>query len=452
MPFVPHNDDDLREMMKVIGISDLHELFDEIPESIPRAKLDGIPNGMTEHELVSHMTNRSLKQNNACCFLGAGAYDHYIPASIWSLISRGELYSPYTPYQPESSQGTLQVLFEFQSMISELTGMDVSNASLYDGPTALAEAILMSCRINSTNRSRKIIVPRSLHPHYFETIKTLTNYQDVRLSVYEYDKESGKIALNKNEDPAQAIVVSQPNFFGCLEDVDELTNWAHSMGMLVIAVVNPISLGILTPPGKWGENGADIVVGEAQPLGIPLCSGGPFLGFITSRDRFVRHIPGRLVGYTTDSEQRPCYVLTLQAREQHIRRGKATSNICTNQGLLVNAVVQYLSLIGGDGLRQVALACHQRASALSKKILSIEGVNKVFSSPFFNEFVISLPVPPSEILKSMRRHNILPGYNMSMYYPEIKNPLLVCATEKRTLEEIHDYAKTMQSIISGDVC
>ncbi|CUT16877.1 MULTISPECIES: aminomethyl-transferring glycine dehydrogenase subunit GcvPA [Candidatus Ichthyocystis] len=451
MPFIPHSIDDLEEMMRVINISDTDDLFDEIPESIPKARLEGIPVGMTEQELLSHMTNCSNQQKNGVCFLGAGAYDHYIPASIWSIVSRGEFYSPYTPYQPEASQGTLQMLFEFQSMISELTGMPVSNSSLYDAPTALAEAILMSCRIN-TQKNKKVIVPRNIHPHCFETIKTITEPQGISFSILEYDSTTGRAIIDDDAPYAQTLIISQPNFLGCLEDVDELTDWAHQRNMIVIALTNPISLGLLKNPGQWGKRGADIVVGEAQPLGVPLSFGGPYIGFIASRDEFVRQLPGRIVGYTMDSEQNPCYVLTLQAREQHIRRGKATSNICTNQGLLVTAVVQYLSLLGEKGIHQVALSCHQRSIMLLNKILSIKDVVAPFSAPFFNEFVISLPISVEVVLKIMSKHGILAGYDLSKYYPEIKNPLLVCVTEKRTIDEIDDYATTLQRIIAGDIC
>ncbi|WP_092483233.1 aminomethyl-transferring glycine dehydrogenase subunit GcvPA [Candidatus Ichthyocystis hellenicum] len=451
MPFIPHSSDDLEEMMRVINVSDPEDLFDEIPASIPKAKLERIPTGMTEQELLCHMTNCSKQQQNGVCFLGAGAYDHYIPASIWAIVSRGEFYSPYTPYQPEASQGTLQMLFEFQSMISELTGMPISNSSLYDAPTALAEAILMSCRINPRG-NKNVIVPKTLHPNYFETIKTLTEPQGVSFSVLEYDHTTGKVVLDDKLHSAQALVISQPNFFGTLEDVDELTDWAHQRNMLVIALTNPISLGLLKGPGQWGKKGADITVGEAQPLGVPLSFGGPYIGFIASRDEFARQLPGRIVGYTKDSEQRPCYVLTLQAREQHIRRGKATSNICTNQGLLVTAVVQYLSLIGEKGIHQVALACHQRSVMLLNKILDIKGVSSPFSAPFFHEMVVSLPISVEIVLKAMSKHGILAGYDLSKYYPEIRNPLLICVTEKRTIDEINSYAATLQAILAGDIC
>jgi len=356
MPFVPHTEDEINQMLSVIGIDSIENLFDEIPAQLKISGLEKVPAGLNEMGINRLMQARAAQDGQPLCFTGAGAYDHHIPAAVWQITTRGEYYTAYTPYQAEASQGTLQLTYEFQSMITALTAMDVSNASLYDGASAVAEAVLMSVRTNRKSKSRKVLVPRSLNPVYTQVSHTIVKHQNIELLDVPFDRATGKTLLEtlhayKGEDIA-ALVISQPNFFGNLEDVDAMTNWAHENGCLVIAVVNPLSLALLKPPGEWGENGADIAVGDGQPLGAPMSSGGPYYGFMCCKKAYVRQMPGRIVGRTVDQQGREGFVLTLQAREQHIRRSKATSNICTNQGLVVTASTIHMSLLGPEGLKQ----------------------------------------------------------------------------------------------------
>ena len=364
MPFVPHTTADERKMLAAIGVASREDLFDEIPPELRTGELTRIPEGISEMELMKLMRVRAQQDQADLCFIGAGAYEHHIPAAVWDLVGRGEFMTAYTPYQAEASQGGLQLIYEFQTMITRLLAMDVANASVYDGASALAEAMLMAVRANRKNKSRRILVAGNLHPNYLSTCRAIVSHQGIELDQAAFDEATGKVpvascdaalaALKESDDDPCALVISYPSFFGTLDDVDELTDWAHAKGALVIGVVNPTALALLKPPGQWGETGADIAVGEGQPLGIPLASGGPYLGIMCSRKDLVRQMPGRIVGRTTDTEGKQGFVLTLQAREQHIRRGKATSNICTNQGLLVTAATIYMSLMGNRGLRSVA--------------------------------------------------------------------------------------------------
>ncbi|HNJ36645.1 MAG TPA: aminomethyl-transferring glycine dehydrogenase subunit GcvPA, partial [Nitrosomonas sp.] len=339
MPFIPHTEEDIAEMLAKIGANSIEELFDEIPPALKSGKLTRVPAGLTEMEITRLMLERAQADGFYSNFIGAGAYEHHIPAAVWQITTRGEFYSSYTPYQAEASQGTLQLLYEFQTMMASLTGMDVSNASLYDGASALAEAALMAVRQHKT--SRRILIPKTAHPNYRKVLRAIVSNQQIEVVEVPFCEESGQVLVEQIEQFGQeefaALVIPQPNFFGVLEQVDALTNWAHQKNALVIAVVNPMSLALLTPPGEWGDRGADIAVGEGQPLGIPLSSGGPYFGFMTCKDELVRQMPGRIIGRTVDLDNKPGFVLTLQAREQHIRRSKATSNICTNQGLMVTA-------------------------------------------------------------------------------------------------------------------
>ncbi|MEY4847215.1 MAG: hypothetical protein RLZZ36_328, partial [Pseudomonadota bacterium] len=358
MPFIPHTAADVQHMLHTIGADSIDALFDEIPESLRIQGLEGIPPGLSEMEIGRLMSERASLDGRPLSFLGAGAYEHHIPSAVWAITTRGEFYSAYTPYQAEASQGTLQLIHEYQTMITSLTGMEVSNASLYDGGSAVAEAALMAVRAHRRSRSLRLLIPSTVNPSYRRVVQSTAGNQGVRFETVPYLRESGcidPVALEgyAGED-ITALVIQQPNFFGQLEDVDRLTDWAHAQGMLVIAVVNPTSLAVLKPSGEWGAKGADICVGEGQPLGVPLSSGGPYFGFMTTRMEYVRSMPGRIVGRTVDLEGRPGYTLTLQAREQHIRRGKATSNICTNQGLLMTAATIYMTLVGPTGLARVA--------------------------------------------------------------------------------------------------
>jgi len=457
MPFIPHTEEEVQQMLAAIGVDSIAQLFDEIPPALRARELSGIPEGMSEMEVGALARARARRDGQAACFIGAGAYDHHIPAAVWELTTRGEFYSAYTPYQAEASQGTLQLLYEYQSMMTALMDMDVSNASLYDGASAVAEAVLMAVRGNRKSKSGRILVPRTLHPAYRKVAQTIVRNQGIELVEVPFDLRSGQLdraALEKHAgDDYAALVIPQPNFFGMLEPVDELTDWAHANGMLVIGVVNPLAMAVLKPPGQWGreENtgGADIVVGEGQPLGAPISSGGPYFGFMCCSDKLVRQMPGRIIGKTVDLEGKPGYVLTLQAREQHIRRSKATSNICTNQGLLVTAATIHMSLLGAEGLARVAAACHENTDRLVQQLTAIDGVEAVFEGPAFHERVIRLSMPVGEALKGLAAKDVLGGFELSQDYPELGDSLLVCATEVRTGEEIADYAASLAHLMSG---
>ena len=452
MPFIPHTQDDLQAMLEAIGVADLDALFDEIPEDLRAGELAALPAALSEMEVSQLLAARARADGQPLCFLGAGAYDHHIPAAVWQLASRGEFYSAYTPYQAEASQGTLQVLYEFQSMMTALTALEVSNASLYDGASALAEAVLMAVRANRASRSRRVLIPRSLHPRYRETVRSLVEAQGLELVEVPFDRRGGHTPLEALEPLAAAgftaLVVPQPNFFGVLEEVGVLTDWAQAQGALVIGVVNPVALALLAPPGEWGARGADIACGEAQPLGIPLASGGPYAGFLCCRQALVRQLPGRLAGRTLDADGRPGFTLTLQAREQHIRRSRATSNICTNQGLLVTAATIHLALLGAEGLERVAAACTANLRALSRQLCAIPGVEPVFDRPVFHEQVLRLPLAADEVLRALAAHNVLGGQDLSRDFPELAPAILVCATETRTPEDLETYAKKLARVIA----
>ncbi|MGV6826486.1 MAG: aminomethyl-transferring glycine dehydrogenase subunit GcvPA [bacterium] len=452
MPFIPHTEDDVRTMLETIGVDSIDALFDEIPPALRASAFLDIPAGMSEMEINVLMQQRAAEDGRPLCFIGAGAYDHHIPAAVWQITTRGEYYTAYTPYQAEASQGTLQLLYEFQSMMTELTGMEVSNASMYDGATALAEAVLMAVRSHRKSKSRTILVPRALHPAYRDTVHTLVKNQGVELVELPFDSSTGQTDLAALEAHAgsdiTAVVVPQPNFFGVLEAVDELTNWAHQNNALAIGVVNPLAMAILEPAGNWGDEGVDICVGEGQPLGIPMSSGGPYFGFFCCKQKLVRQMPGRLIGRTRDLDDKEGFSLTLQAREQHIRRSKATSNICTNQGLMVTAATIHMSLLGAEGLARAAAGSHQNMNVLSERLCSIEGVEQVFSGTSFHEQVLKLPVPVADALKSLAEKQVLGGYDLSAQYPELDNALLVCATEMRTETELQAYQDKLAAVIT----
>ena len=451
MPFIPHTEEEIRDMLSVIGADDIEQLFSEIPSHLRAKGLDGVPQGMTELELNRMMSNRAAQDGRPVCFMGAGAYDHHIPAAVWQITTRGEYYTAYTPYQAEASQGTLQLIYEFQSMMTALTGMDVSNASLYDGASGLAESVLMAVRANRKSKSRKILMPQSVNPVYQRTTDSIVKHQNVELVNVAFNASSGQLdlaALKEFEgEDITAMVIAQPNFFGTLEQVDELTDWAHANNILVIALVNPLSLALLKPPGQWGETGADIACGDGQPLGAPMSSGGPYYGLMCCKQALVRQMPGRIVGRTVDQQDREGFVLTLQAREQHIRRSKATSNICTNQGLVVTASTIHMAIMGPQGLEQVAAACHKNTVSLVEKLSAIKGVEKVFSGAYFHETVIKLSKSAQQVLSDLADKNILGGLDLSESYPDMENCILVCATEMRTQEEIENYAQALESVL-----
>jgi len=443
MPFIPHTEDDTREMLAAIGADSLDDLFDEIPKELLIDSLDGVPPALNEMEIRRLMTGRAATDGMPLCFIGAGAYEHHIPTAVWDIATRGEFYSAYTPYQAEASQGTLQVIYEYQTMITELTGLDVSNASLYDGASGLAEASLMAVRSNRKAKSGRILLAPGVNPTYEKVAKTIAGRQSITFERLPMDNATGNAAadLEAGESPV-AVVIQQPSFHGTLEDVDRLTDWAHANGAVVIAVVNPVSLALLKAPGSWGAEGADIACGEGQPLGVPLSSGGPYFGFMTCRQQHVRQMPGRIVGKTTDLDDQPGFALTLQAREQHIRRSKATSNICTNQGLMVTAATIYMALLGFAGLRQVAMRSLQNTTLLVDKLLALDGVERLYTGPHFHEVALRLKQPVAEVLDALAARNILGGFNLG-------DALLVCATETKTEADIDAYVDAMNDILNS---
>jgi glycine dehydrogenase subunit 1 len=451
MPFIPHTEADIREMLAALGVPSTETLFDEIPAELRCGALD-LPPALKEMEVTRLMRARAGQNRPLLCFAGAGAYEHHIPAAVWAVTSRGEYYSAYTPYQAEASQGTLQVLYEYQSMMASLTAMDVSNASLYDGATSLAEAVLMAVRTNRKSHSRRILMPKTVHPFYRRVVRTIVGSQALELIELPYDVETGRVdpaslEIHSGTDIA-ALVIPQINFFGVLEAVDELTVWAAANGAIAIALVNPMALALLKPPGEWGQEGADIACGDGQPLGIPLSGGGPYFGFMCCRKAHVHQLPGRLVGRTVDMDGKPGFTLTLQAREQHIRRGRATSNICTNQGLMVTAATIYMALLGPEGLRRVALQSHQNTLSLMSSLTAVDGAERVFSGPFFHEAVFRTRRPASEIMDGLAERGILGGHELARDYPELGEAILVCVTETRTQEDIESYARQIASLLS----
>ena len=456
MPFIPHTEEDVRRMLEVIGVDKIDDLFDEIPAALRAQPLEHVPEGLSEMEVGALMHARAREDGQPLCFIGAGAYDHHVPAAVWQIATRGEYYSAYTPYQAEASQGTLQLLYEYQSMMTALMAMDVSNASLYDGASGLAEAVLMAVRANRKSKSRRVLVPRTLHPAYRKTVHAIVRNQGIELVEVPFDTATGRTDLEAlqgfaGEDFA-ALAIPQPNFFGVLEDVDALADFAHANGMLAIAVVNPLVMSVLKPPGEWGSDGpnrgADIACGEGQPLGAPLSSGGPYFGFMCCKQSMVRQMPGRIIGKTVDLDGKLGYTLTLQAREQHIRRSKATSNICTNQGLLVTAATIHMALLGGEGLARVAATCHANTAALLGQLSAIDGVEPAFEGPVFHESVLRLAAPAADILRSLAAHNILGGFDLSGDYPELGNAVLVCATEMRGETDIAEYAGKLARVMA----
>jgi glycine dehydrogenase subunit 1 len=454
MPFIPHTADEERLMLAEIGADSIEALFDEIPPALRAGVLRRTPGGVSEMEMLRQLGERAARDQTGVCFLGAGCYDHHVPAAVWDLAARGEFMTAYTPYQAEASQGTLQLIYEFQTMMANLTGLDVSNASVYDGASGLAEAVLMAVRGNrKAKHSRTVLLPETVHPHYRATARNIVGTQGVETTTVAMTEQGliDRSALEQHPAPL-VLVVQQPNFFGLLEDVDALTDWAQQRGALVVAVVNPLALAVLKPPGQWGENGADIACGDGQPLGIPMSSGGPSFGFICTRSALVRQMPGRIIGRTVDTEGRTGYTLTLQAREQHIRRGKATSNICTNQGLLVTAATIHMSLLGSHGLGAAARASASNTRKLVASLSAVDGVAARFCGGYFHEAVLDLPREAQAVADGLLQRGILGGLPLGEYYPgypELSRSLLVCATEKRTDAEIRHYAEALEEVLSA---
>jgi glycine dehydrogenase subunit 1 len=437
MPYFPNTLDDQREMLAAIGVSSLDELFAMVPAELRLGRDLCLPPALGEMELTAHMTalaGRNVSAACVPCFLGGGCYDHFIPAVVDAISSRSEFYTAYTPYQAEASQGTLQAMFEYQTLIAELTGMDFSNSSMYDGGSAAVEAALMALHVGK--RTGRVVVAESVHPEFRQTLKTYLANTETEL--FTVPAKEGSVAPADVEaavnDETACVLVEHPNFFGCLEEVESLAEIAHKKGAIFIVVFDPISLGILKRPGDYG---ADIAVAEGQSLGNPMAYGGPYLGIMACREPFLRRMPGRLVGQTVDRRGRRCWTLTLQTREQHIRREKATSNICTNQGLFALRAAVYLSLMGPQGMRQVAELCLQKSHYTLDRLTAGGKLKKVFDRPTFKEFVVRVKDGRVEdLLASAQKQYLFPGVPLSRWYPELADCLLVAVTEKRTKEEI----------------
>lgn len=442
MPYVYNTPDDQQAMLEAIGCASIEELFESIPESLRLKRPLQLPKAMGELELTAHLTALAAQNKSPAdtvCFLGAGSYDHFVPAVVDYVASRGEFYTSYTPYQPEVSQGNLQAMFEYQTMICELTGMDVSNQSLYDGGSAAVEGVLMSLTV--TRRRGRVLVAESVHPEYRQVVDTY--FASLETEVITIPCPEGTIdqqALNSalTEDTA-CLLLQQPNFFGCLEEVHEIVEKVHSAGALLVSVIDPISLGLLQRPGDYD---ADIVVGEGQSLGTPMQYGGPYLGLMACRETFVRRLPGRIAGQTTDRRGNRCWVLTLQTREQHIRRDKATSNICTNQGLFALRASVYLAAMGPQGMREVAELCLQKTAYARERLSRLDRLEVVFDRPVFKEFVVrDRANAVDELLVDCERAGIFAGVPLAQWYPDRADCFLLAVTEKRTRKEIDQFVE-----------
>lgn len=443
--YIPNTKEQQKEMLKEIGLNNMEDLFAAIPQNVRLNRELDLPAPLSEMELTAQMRHMAAKNGNTdqyACFLGAGAYDHYIPATVGNLLQRQEFYTAYTPYQPEISQGTLQAIFEYQTMICRLTGMDVANASMYDGSSALAEAASAAC---STTGRKRILVASSVHPESREVLTTYSRFSGN--TVLEIGFQDGRLDLSELEaklsDNTAAVIVQSPNFFGIIEDLKEIASITHRAKALLIVSCDPISLAVLKSPG---ELGADIAVGEGQSLGNPLSLGGPYLGFFAAKMEFLRRMPGRIVGETVDREGRRAFVLTVQTREQHIRREKATSNICSNQALNALAATIYLTVMGKQGLRKVALLCASKAHYAYEQLLKTGAFKPCFQAPFFKEFPVYYNGNVDELNQKLLKHHIFGGFNLEKPYPALKNGYLVAVTEKRTKEEIDRFAQEVTEL------
>jgi glycine dehydrogenase subunit 1 len=442
MRYIPNSPEERQEMLAAVGLESAEELFRSIPADVQLARPLKITEPLAEPEVIAAMEAMAAKNGGAVkpSFLGGGVYSHYSPTIVDHLIQRSEFFTSYTPYQPEISQGTLQYIFEFQTLICQLTGMEVANASMYDGSTSMAEAYLMAQRVTRRN---KIVVVTSVHPEYRQVAATYTQNGDAEIIEVAFDEKTGQLNdLSALDDTTAALVVQSPNFFGCVEDLKSLSDAAHAVGaLLVVVVTEAISFGLLKSPGAWG---ADIVVGEGQSFGVPMSFGGPHVGLFATQEKFVRQMPGRLCGIAYDKNGNRGFVLTLSTREQHIRREKATSNICTNQGLIALAATIYMEAMGKKGLQEVAVQNAQKAAYAAKQISEIDGYSLPFSAPRFNEFVVRGPRPAVEILERIRTEKgIVGGLALSKYFDGHDNDFLVCVTEMNSKQQIHDLAAVL---------
>ncbi len=447
MSYVLNTAADQEAMLRQIGVRSLDELFQAIPEAVRLKRPLDVPAALTEMALTGHVQELAATNQPAdakVCFLGGGSYDHFIPAVVDAIAGRGEFYTAYTPYQAEASQGSLQAFFEYQTLICQLTGMDVSNASLYDGGSALAEAAFMA--ITATGRHSQVLIAQNVHPEYRQVLQTYA--ANLEAKVLTLPTPTGVLMpgdlARAITDQTSCVIVQQPNFFGCLEDVPALAEIAHARGALFIVSVDPISLGLLKRPGDYG---ADIVVAEGQALGTPMQFGGPYLGVLACKQEFVRKMPGRLVGQTVDRNGKRCWVLTLQTREQHIRREKATSNICTNQGLLALRATVYLAALGPQGLRQTAELCARKAHYAAEQLTHLPGVKLRFEQPFFKEVTIQVPGPAPALLERLLEKGYHGGLHLGRWYPHLADSISLAVTEKRTRAEIDGLVEAFRKVL-----
>jgi glycine dehydrogenase subunit 1 len=445
MRYIPNSPEERQEMLAAVGLKSAEELFRSIPADVQLGRPLNITEPLAEPEVIAAMEAMAARNGGAVkpSFLGAGVYSHYSPTIVDHLIQRSEFFTSYTPYQPEISQGTLQYIFEFQTLICQLTGMEVANASMYDGSTAMAEAYLMAQRVTRRN---KIVVATSVHPEYRQVARTYTQNGEAEIVEAAFDKKAGQLSdLSALDDATAALVVQSPNFFGCVEDLQSLADAAHAVGaLLVVVVTEAISFGLLKSPGACG---ADIVIGEGQSFGVPMSFGGPHVGLFATQEKFVRQMPGRLCGIAYDKNGNRGFVLTLSTREQHIRREKATSNICTNQGLIALAATIYMEAMGKKGLQEVAAQNAQKAAYAAKRMSEVDGYSLPFSAPRFNEFVVRGPLPAAETLEKLRTENgVIGGLALSKYYSDHENDFLVCVTETTSKEQIEKLVNGLGNI------
>jgi glycine dehydrogenase subunit 1 len=441
-PYLPNTDVDRAAMMDRVGVASLDALFGDIPAEVRYPKLN-LPAPVSEQEILAElkaMSWRNASTERQACFLGAGAYHHCIPSTVSAITGRAEFYTAYTPYQPEISQGTLQAIFEYQSMVCQLYGMEVANASHYDGATAVAEAAIMA--LNTVTNRRQILVSPGVHPEYRATLRTYLQGLDVEIVGDENPSALATDLIDQVSDETACLIVQSPSFYGCIEDVASLAEPVHSHGALLAVSANPISLGMLTPPG---DQGADIATGEGQPLGVSLSAGGPYLGIFTTRNRYVRKMAGRLVGQTVDNRGQRGFVLTLSTREQHIRREQATSNICSNEALCALAAGVYLATMGRAGMRRVAELCYHKAHYAAKLIGELPGFEMITDRPFFNEFVVRCPEAPERINRRLLEAGIIGGYDLGKVHPMLEGQMLFCVTEMNTREEIERLVRSLRN-------